>query len=120
METINKLEEASSNLEKEIQRNVEEPDSLILSASITSCKTQLVTLRTDSECQLTKNERSKKEKSRRLADLKRYQSILSELDTWLVTTQTSISSQIEISSVKIIKEQIRSCQVGLFKGSSFF
>ena len=92
-----------------------ESDYLTLSAELTGCKTQLVTLHTDCDKQLANTERQRSDKKKRLAELKRFQNILIELEQWLKEAQSSIKQELKLTSVEVVEKQIKASQVSCSK-----
>ena len=91
--------------------NNNEIDFMTLSASLSSCKTQLVALRTKTENVLSKIVRNKDERRKRLHEIKRYQTLLIDLEQWLGEAQSTISMDIKLTTVKIVRDQIRASEV---------
>ena len=86
---------------------------MTLSANLTSCKTKLVTLHTEAENVHSKIERYRDERRKRLNEIKRYQTLLIDLEQWLGEAQSTISTDIKLTTVKIVRDQIRASEVSL-------
>ena len=113
LKTIENLEQETTSIESRMQDEVGlESDYLTLSAEVTGCKTQLVSLHTDCDKQLANTERQRNDKKKRLAELKRFQNILLELEQWLEEAQTSIKEELKLTSVEVVEKQIKASQVG--------
>ena len=88
-----------------------EIDFTTLSANLTSCKTKLVTLHTKADNIHSKIERYRDERRKRLNEIKRYQTLLIDLEHWLGEAQSTISTDIKLTTVKIVRDQIRASEV---------
>ena len=88
---------------------------MTLSASVTGCKTQLVSLHTMAENHKTKMEICKSERKRRVQEIKKYQTLLIDLEQWLGESQSTISTEITLTSVKVVRDQIRASEVCLIR-----
>ena len=88
-----------------------EIDFMTLSANLTSCKTKLVTLHTKADNIHSKIERYRDERRKRLNEIKRYQTLLIDLEHWLGEAQSTISTDIKLTTVKIVRDQIRASEV---------
>ena len=114
MKTIGDLESEANRIENELmeEKNTE-IDFVTLSANLTSCKTKLVTLRTKAENIHSKIKRYRDERRKRLNEIKRYQTLLIDLEHWLGEAQSTISTDIKLTTVKIVRDQIRASEVTL-------
>ena len=114
MKSIEDLEGEAISLEKRLQSSgLSDLDFKSLSASLTGCRTQLVTLHTQAEAQRTKIDRFVVERRRRVGELKRYQSLLIDLEQWLGEAQATISTEIRLTSVQVVRDQVRASQVSV-------
>jgi len=82
-----------------------------LSATLTGNRTKLVTLHTQAEAQKARIERYMIERRKRITEIKRYQALLVDLEQWLGEAQATISMEIKLTSVKIVRDQIRASEV---------
>merc|ERR1719232_2546686 len=112
LKTIGDLESEANRIENELmeEKNTE-IDFVTLSANLTSCKTKLVTLRTKAENIHSKIKRYRDERRKRLNEIKRYQTLLIDLEHWLGEAQSTISTDIKLTTVKIVRDQIRASEV---------
>merc|ERR1712061_932992 len=90
--------------------NHEDIDFKTLSADLTTCKTKLVTLHTIAETQNSKIERFKAERKKKVNEIKRYQAMLIDLEEWLGEAQGTIRTDIRLTTVKIVRDQIRASE----------
>ena len=51
------------------------------------------------------------ERKKRVLEIKRYQALLVDLEAWLGEAQSTISSEIKLTSAKVVRDQIRASQV---------
>ena len=101
-------------LEQRLQSSgLSDVDFKSLSASLTACRTQLVTLHTKAEAQKNRIERLVLERRKRITEIKRYQALLLDLEQWVGEAQATITTEIRLTSVQIVKDQVRASQVGL-------
>ena len=91
-----------------------EIDFMTLSANLTSCKTKLVTLHTQAEHVHSRIEKYREDRRKRLTEIKRYQTLLIDLEHWLGEAQSTISTDIKLTNVKIVRDQIRASEVSLY------
>ena len=84
---------------------------MTLSANLTSCKTKLVTLHTEADNVHSKIIQYRDERRKRLNEIKRYQTLLIDLEQWLGEAQSTISTDIKLTTVKIVRDQIRASEV---------
>ena len=82
-----------------------------LSASLTGSRTQLVSLHTQAESLRNKIERVVLERRKRINEIKRYQSLLIDLEQWLGETQATLTTEIRLTSVQIVRDQMRASEV---------
>ena len=108
------MEAEAINIEAKLQQLPPgtEVDTLSLSAGLTACRTRLVTLHTEAETKHTQVERHFAERRKRIAEIKRYQTLLIDLEQWLGEAQATISTEIKLTSVTVVRDQIRASQVG--------
>merc|ERR1712083_978518 len=85
-------------------------DRQTLSASITSCRTRIVTLNTQALASKGRLEGYMAERKKRVIEIKRYQALLVDLEAWLGEAQSTISSEIKLTSAKVVRDQIRASQ----------
>ena len=48
-----------------------------------------------------------------MEEVRRYQSLLMELEDWLSRTQTSLAADIQLANADVVRDQIRASEVGL-------
>merc|ERR1712045_779582 len=112
MKSVEDLEIEADKIEKRIlDFNHEDIDFKTLSADLTTCKTKLVTLHTIAETQNSKIERFKAERKKKVNEIKRYQAMLIDLEAWLGEAQATIRTDIRLTTVKIVRDQIRASEV---------
>ena len=100
------------SLEKRLQSSgLSDVDFKSVSATLTGCRTHLVSLHTQAESLRTRMERCVGERRRRISEIKRYQSLLIELEQWLVEAQATITTEIRLTSARVVRDQIRASQV---------
>ena len=92
---------------------------MTLSANLTSCKTKLVTLHTEADNVHSKIIQYRDERRKRLNEIKRYQTLLIDLEQWLGETQSTISTDIKLTTVKIVRDQIRASEVSWNRRNAF-
>lgn len=112
MVTLEKLEEEARALELRIAgEQGAAVDRQTLAASLTSCRTRLVTLNTQAQASKSRLESYMVERKKRVIEIKRYQSLLIDLEQWLGEAQSTISSEIRLTSAKVVRDQIRASEV---------
>ena len=113
LKSIEDLEKDAISLEARLQSNssASDVDFKSLSASLTASRTQLVTLHTQAESLATKIERVVVERRKRISEIKRYQALLIDLEQWLGEAQATLSTEIRLTSVQIVRDQIRASEV---------
>merc|ERR1712029_1029889 len=112
LKSIAELEIEADRIAKKLsQSSNQDIDIMTLSASVTGCKTQLVSLHTMAENHKTKMERCKSERKRRIQEIKKYQTLLIDLEQWLGESQSTISTEITLTSVKVVRDQIRASEI---------
>jgi hypothetical protein len=104
------MEKDAISLESRLQTLTPGPDTQAMSASLTGTRTSLVTLHTQAEAHTARIARYKRERMKRVEEVKKYQSLLIDLEHWLVETQRTITTEIRLSSVKAVKDQIRASE----------
>ena len=105
------------SLEKRLQSSgLSDVDFKSVSATLTGCRTHLVSLHTQAESLRTRMERCVGERRRRISEIKRYQSLLIELEQWLVEAQATITTEIRLTSARVVRDQIRASQVSILSG----
>ena len=119
MKSVEDLEIEADKIEKKIlDFNHKDIDFKTLSADLTTCKTKLVTLHTIAETQNSKIERFKAERKKKVNEIKRYQAMLIDLEEWLGEAQATIRTDIRLTTVKIVRDQIRASEVRTILGFS--
>ena len=88
-------------------------DRQTLAASLTSCRTRIVTLNTQALASKGRLEGYMAERKKRVLEIKRYQALLVDLEAWLGEAQSTISSEIKLTSAKVVRDQIRASQVSI-------
>ena len=113
LKSIEDLEKDAISLEARLQTSssASDVDFKSLSASLTASRTQLVTLHTQAESLATKIERVVVERRKRISEIKRYQALLIDLEQWLGEAQATLSTEIRLTSVQIVRDQIRASEV---------
>ena len=113
LKSIEDLEKDAISLEARLQSSssASDVDFKSLSASLTASRTQLVTLHTQAESLATKIERVVVERRKRIGEIKRYQALLIDLEQWLGEAQATLSTEIRLTSVQIVRDQIRASEV---------
>lgn len=86
-------------------------DFTTLSANLTGCKTQIITIQTSAENLKSKIERHQSDRRKKLNEFKRYQSLLIDLEQWVGEAQSAISTEINLTNVKVVRDQIRASEV---------
>ena len=72
-----------------------------------------MTLHTQAESLTGKIERVVVERRKRITEIKRYQSLLIDLEQWLGEAQATLTTEIRLTSVQIVRDQIRASEVRL-------
>ena len=113
LKSIEDLEKDAISLEARLQSSSSDSDVdfKTLSASLTGSRTQLVTLHTQAESLTNKIERVVLERRKRINEIKRYQSLLIDLEQWLGEAQATLTTEIRLTSVQIVRDQIRASEV---------
>ena len=70
-----------------------------------------MTLHTQAESLTNKIERVVVERRKRISEIKRYQSLLIDLEQWLGEAQATLTTEIRLTSVQIVRDQIRASEV---------
>ena len=94
-----------------MEANKDEIDFMTLSASLTGCKTKIVSLQTDAEAKKAKLERYRTDRRKRINEIKRYQTLLIDLEQWVGEAQATISTEMRLTNVKVVRDQIRASEV---------
>merc|ERR1712241_210996 len=112
LKSIEDLEKDAISLEARLQSSSSDSDVdfKTLSASLTGCRTQLVTLHTQAQSLSAKIERVVVERRKRITEIKRYQSLLIDLEQWLGEAQATLTTEIRLTSVQIVRDQIRASE----------
>ena len=112
MVTLEELETEAQGVEKRLAAETGAAvDQQTLAASLTSCRTRLVTLNTEALNSKSRLDSYMAERKKRVAEIKRYQALLVDLEQWLGEAQSTISSEIKLTSAKVVRDQIRASQV---------
>ena len=112
--TLEELEKEAQSTEKKLGQETERGaavDRQTLAASLTSCRTRIVTLNTQALASKGRLEGYMAERKKRVLEIKRYQALLVDLEAWLGEAQSTISSEIKLTSAKVVRDQIRASQV---------
>merc|ERR1712106_225731 len=112
LKTLEELESEAISIEARLQKlpSGSDVDMMSLSATLTGNRTKLVTLHTQAEAQKARIERYMIERRKRITEIKRYQALLVDLEQWLGEAQATISMEIKLTSVKIVRDQIRASE----------
>ena len=70
-----------------------------------------MSLHTQAESLTNKIERVVVERRKRISEIKRYQSLLIDLEQWLGEAQATLTTEIRLTSVQIVRDQIRASEV---------
>ena len=117
--TLEELEKEAQSTEKKLGQETERGaavDRQTLAASLTSCRTRIVTLNTQALASKGRLEGYMAERKKRVLEIKRYQALLVDLEAWLGEAQSTISSEIKLTSAKVVRDQIRASQVRMLLG----
>ena len=112
--TLEELEKEAQSAEVKLAQETEAGaavDRQTLAASLTSCRTRIVTLNTQALASKGRLEGYMAERKKRVVEIKRYQALLVDLEAWLGEAQSTISSEIKLTSAKVVRDQIRASQV---------
>ncbi|XP_023348442.1 uncharacterized protein LOC111717154 isoform X2 [Eurytemora carolleeae] len=117
--TVGKLEDLtrdSAEIETRIQSATTEhgagvSDLQVVAAELAGLKTQLVSLGTQAESRRGRLDNYILERRRRVTEIKKYQSLLIDLEVWLNEVQATLTSDLRLTSLKVVRDQIRGCQV---------
>ena len=112
--TLEELEKEAQTAEVKLAQETEAgaaADRQTLAASLTSCRTRIVTLNTQALASKGRLEGYMAERKKRVVEIKRYQALLVDLEAWLGEAQSTISSEIKLTSAKVVRDQIRASQV---------
>ena len=116
--TLEELEAETQDVEQRLaQETGAQVDRQNMAASLASCRTRLVTLNTQARAAKSRLEGYMVERKKRVAEIKRYQALLIDLEQWLGEAQSTISSEIRLTSAKVVRDQIRASQVRLRRGT---
>jgi len=112
LKTLEELETEAISIESRLQKlpSGMDADMMAMAASLTGHRTKLITLHTQAESQRNRIERYINERKKRIVEIKRYQALLIDLEQWLGEAQATISSEIKLSSVKVVRDQIRASE----------
>ena len=113
LKTLEELESEAISIEARLQKlpSGSDVDMKSLAATLTGNRTKLVTLHTQAEAQRARIERYMIERRKRITEIKRYQTLLIDLESWLGEAQATISTEIRLTSVKVVRDQIRASEV---------
>ena len=112
--TLEELEKEAQSAEVKLAQETEAGaavDRQTLAANLTSCRTRIVTLNTQALASKGRLEGYMAERKKRVVEIKRYQALLVDLEAWLGEAQSTISSEIKLTSAKVVRDQIRASQV---------
>eukprot|EP00092_Neocalanus_flemingeri_P009172 GFUD01009873.1.p1 GENE.GFUD01009873.1~~GFUD01009873.1.p1 ORF type:complete len:2234 (-),score=822.51 GFUD01009873.1:392-6148(-) len=112
LKTLEELETEAISIEARLQKvpSSNNVDMKSLAATLTGNRTKLVTLHTQAEAQRARIERYMMERHKRINEIKKYQTLLIDLEQWLGEAQATISTEIRLTSVKIVRDQIRASE----------
>ena len=119
MATLEELEKEAQSAEVKLAQETEAGaavDRQTMAASLTSCRTRIVTLNTQALASKGRLEGYMAERKKRVLEIKRYQALLVDLEAWLGEAQSTISSEIKLTSAKVVRDQIRASQVRMLLG----
>jgi len=111
--TLEELEKEAQTADVKLAQETEAGaavDRQTLAASLTSCRTRIVTLNTQALASKGRLEGYMAERKKRVIEIKRYQALLVDLEAWLGEAQSTISSEIKLTSAKVVRDQIRASQ----------
>merc|ERR1712192_253414 len=111
--TLEELEKEAQSAEVKQAQETEAGaavDRQTLAANLTSCRTRIVTLNTQALASKGRLEGYMAERKKRVIEIKRYQALLVDLEAWLGEAQSTISSEIKLTSAKVVRDQIRASQ----------
>merc|ERR1719234_745923 len=111
--TLEELEKEAQSAEVKLAQETEAGaavDRQALAANLTSCRTRIVTLNTQALASKGRLEGYMAERKKRIVEIKRYQALLVDLEAWLGEAQSTISSEIKLTSAKVVRDQIRASQ----------
>merc|ERR1719193_1887123 len=111
--TLEELEKEAQSAEVKLAQETEAGaavDRQTLAAKLTSCRTRIVTLNTQALVSKGRLEGYMAERKKRVVEIKRYQALLVDLEAWLGEAQSTISSEIKLTSAKVVRDQIRASQ----------
>merc|ERR1719234_675221 len=111
--TLEELEKEAQGAEVKLAQETEAGaavDRQTLAANLTSCRTRIVTLNTQALASKGRLEGYMAERKKRVIEIKRYQALLVDLEAWLGEAQSTISSEIKLTSAKVVRDQIRASQ----------
>jgi len=112
LKTVNGLETDAKKLEQTLSESRNQDiDFTTLSANLTGCKTQIITIQTLAENLKSKIERHQSDRRKKLNEFKRYQSLLIDLEQWVGEAQSAISTEINLTNVKVVRDQIRASEI---------
>merc|ERR1712198_728894 len=112
LKTVNGLETDAKKLEQTLSESRNQDiDFTTLSANLTGCKTQIITIQTSAENLKSKIERHQSDRRKKLNEFKRYQSLLIDLEQWVGEAQSAISTEINLTNVKVVRDQIRASEI---------
>merc|ERR1712106_884791 len=112
LKTLEELETEAISIEARLQKvpSGNDVDMSSLAATLTGNRTKLITLHTQAEAQRARIERYMTERRKRISEIKRYQTLLIDLEQWLGEAQATISTEIRLTSVKVVRDQIRASE----------
>ena len=115
IETLDRLETKSLEVEETIKKAPEELELDVenLSKDVAEAKTSAVILRRDADKLRTLVEAYIRERRRRNEEIKQYQSLILDIEQWLLETQGRLGAEVKMSSIKAVRETLKGNEVRL-------
>ena len=111
LKALEDLENDAIGLESRLQLLPQGVDMQSMSATLTRTRTSLVSLHTETEAHKARIERHRRDRMKRVEGVKKYQALLIDLEHWLLETQQTIRTEIKLSSVNAVRDQIWASEV---------
>ncbi len=125
LDTLDGLESTASDLEARIASDSVVPgedvgvvgllgsdaDAQSLSAAVTAARTRLVAARTEAERAAARAEREVAERTRRRRRLGEYQSLVLELEHWVLEARGKIGAAAKLASLRAVRDDIHAAEV---------
>jgi len=115
LEDLNKdataIEQKIQSADKETSTVLSQGDKQQLSAQMTGIRTQLVRLETQLSGRKGRVDTYLTHRKKRVQQVKKYQALLIDLEVWLTEVQVSLNNDLQLTSLKVVRDQIRGCQV---------